>query len=186
MLKATQISSILSVSSTIHMRLLCFLVASLICVGFIANAQGNYAGSMKKLIGLKYKDSNSITALKDYSYHEARLISDVNDPEAITVDHFQKGSDVVVFFSIKEDQDDEEFTILDVLEYNNVPQGWQIKTALCRQNEIANVEIVALVKSGTGELLKPAKQAWRFSQDKRRLQTMDKLGVDCIYEGGDD
>jgi len=168
------------------MRLLCVLVALLMCSGLIANAQGNYAGSMKKLIGLKYKDSNSIAALKDYSYHEASLISDVNDPGAITVDHFQKGSDAVVFFSVKEDQDDEEFTILDVLEFKNVPQGWQIKTALCRQNEIANSEIVALVKSGTGEFLKPAKQAWRFSRDKRRLQPMDKLGVDCIYEGGDD
>ena len=168
------------------MRLLCVPVALLMCVGLIANAQGNYAGSMKKLIGLKYKDCNSIPALKEYSYHEASLISDVNDPEAITVDNFQKGSDVVVFFSIKEDQDDEEFTILDVLEYKSVPQGWQIKTALCRQNEIANIEIVALVKSGTGEFLKPAKQAWRFSRDKRRLYLMDKMGVDCIYEGGDD
>lgn len=163
----------------------CVFVALLMCAVLTANAQGNYAGSMKKLIGMKYKDSNSITALKAYSYHEASLISDINDPETITVDHFQNGSDAVVFFSIKEDQEDEEFTILDVLEVKDVPQGWQIKAALCRQNENANVEIVALVKSGTGEFLKPAKQAWRFSRDKRRLQPIDKQGVDCIYEGGD-
>ena len=106
--------------------------------------------------------------------------------ETITVDLFQKGADAVVFFSIKEDQTDEEFIILDVLEFKNIPHGWQIKTALCRQNENPNVEIVALVKSGTGEVLKPAKQAWRFSRDKRRLQPIDKAGVDCIYEGGDD
>ncbi len=167
------------------MKLLCVLVVFLRCAGITAVAQGNYAGSMKKLIGMKYKDSNTIAVLKAYSYHEASLISDINDPEAITVDHFQKGPDAVVFFSIKEDQNDEEFTILDVLEVKNVPEGWQIKTALCRQNEIANVEIVALVKSGTGEFLKPAKQAWSFSRGKRRLQPMDKQGVDCIYEGGD-
>ena len=167
------------------MKSLCVLVALLMSAGLTGKAQGNYAGSMKKLIGIKYKDSNSIVALKGYGYHEASLISDINDPEAITVDHFQKGSDAVVFFSIKEDQNDEEFIILDVLEVKNVPQGWQIKTALCRQNEIANVEIVALVKSGTGEFLKPAKQAWSFSRGKRRLQPMDKQGVDCIYEGGD-
>jgi hypothetical protein len=167
------------------MKLVCVLVALLMSAGFTANAQGNYAGSMKKLIGMKYKDSNSIAALKAYGYHEASLISDINDPETITVDYFQKGSDVVVFFSIKKDQDGEEFTIVDLLEVKSVPEGWQIKTALCRQNEIANVEIVALVKSGTGEFLKPAKQAWSFSRDKRRLQPMDKQGVDCIYEGGD-
>jgi hypothetical protein len=167
------------------MKVLSVLVTLLTCAGLTAIAQGNYAGSMKKLIGTKYKDSNSIVALKDYGYHEASLISDINDPEAITVDRFQKGSDAVVFFSIKEDQNDEEFTILDVLEIKNIPQGWQIKTALCRQNEIANVEIVALVKSGTGEFLKPAKQAWSFNRGKRRLQPLDKQGVDCIYEGGD-
>jgi len=161
-------------------------IALLLCSGLPVSGQGNYAGSMKKLIGMKYKDSNSIAALKGYGYHEASLITGVNDPEAITVDHFQKGSDAVVFFSIKENQSDEEFTILDVLEFKHIPQGWQIKTALCRQNENPNVEIVALVKSGKGEFLKPAKQAWRFSRDKRRLQPMDKLGVDCIYEGGDD
>ena len=168
----------------------CVLLALLMSAGFTANAQGNYAGSMKKLIGMKYKDSNSIVALKGYAYHEASLISDINDPEAITVDHFQKGSDAVVFFSIKEDQNDEEFTIVDVLEVKKIPEGWQIKTALCRQNDPdkyrdANVEIVALVKSGTGEVLKPAKQAWRFNRDKRKLQLMNKAGVDCIYEGGD-
>ena len=167
------------------MKPLCILVCLLLCAGLAANAQGNYAGSMKKLIGMKYKDSNSINELKGYGYHEASLISDINDPEAITVDHFQKGLDVVVFFSIKEDQNAEEFTILDVLEVKNVPHGWQIKTALCRQNEIANAEIVAVVKSGTGEFLKPVKQAWSFNRGKRRLQPMDKQGVDCIYEGGD-
>jgi hypothetical protein len=167
------------------MKQLSVLIALLTCAGLTTKAQGNYAGSMKKLIGMKYKDSNSIVALKGYGYHEASLISDIDDPEAITVDHFEKGSDAVVFFSIKEDQNDEEFTIVDVLEVKSVPPGWQIKTALCRQNEIANVEIVALVKSGTGEFLKPAKQAWRFSRDKRRLQPIDKQGVDCIYEGGD-
>src|SRR6188508_1027341 len=100
----------------IPMKLLSVLFALLTCAGLTAIAQGIYAGSMKKLIGMKYKDSNSIVALKGYRFHEASLISDINDPEAIAVDHFQKGADAVVFFSIKEDQNDEEFTILDVLE----------------------------------------------------------------------
>lgn len=168
------------------MKRLCSLIVFLICLVYSGNAQGTYAGSMKKLIGMKYKDSNVISPLKGYGYHEASLISDINDPEAITVDHFQKGADAVVIFSIKEQPTDEEFTIVDVLEFKKIPQGWQIKTALCRQNENPNVEIVALVKSGTNEILKPAKHAWRFSRDKRRLLAMETAGVDCIYEGGDD
>ena len=73
------------------MKPLCVLVAFFMIAVHTSNAQGNYAGSMKKLIGIKCKDSNSIVALKGYGYHEANLISDINDPEAITVDHFQKG-----------------------------------------------------------------------------------------------
>jgi hypothetical protein len=61
------------------MKLVCVLVALLMSAGFTANAQSNYAGSMKKLIGMKYKDSNFIVALKGYGYHEASLISDIND-----------------------------------------------------------------------------------------------------------
>ena len=166
------------------MNQLPLLIALMLTVS-LSNAQGNFAGSMKKLIGTKYKDSKSIAALKGYEFRSGSLISDVNDPESITVDHFEKGSDAVVFFSINEDPNGEEYTVLEVLEYKNVPQGWQIKTAFCRQNEIENGEIVALVKSGTEEVLKPVKQAWRFNRDKRRLQAMDKQGIDCISEGGD-
>ncbi len=161
------------------------LLFALVSVSISSIAQGTYAGSMKKLIGTKYKDSKSIAALKGYEFRSGSLISDVNDPESITVDHFQKGSDAVVFISIMEEPNDEEYTVLEVLEYENVPHGWQIKTAFCRQNEIEDGEIVALVKSGTEEVMKPVKQAWRFSRDKRRLQAMDKQGIDCISEGGD-
>jgi len=66
-----------------------------------ANAQGSYSGSTKKLIGMEYKDSNGIALLKGCGYHEASLITDINDPEAITVDLFQKGADAVVLFRIK-------------------------------------------------------------------------------------
>jgi hypothetical protein len=161
-----------------------FLLILLITVVIASNAQGNFAGSMKKLIGTKYKDSKSIAALKGYEYRAGSLITDINDPESITVDQFQKGADVVLFFSIMEDANSEEHTIMDVLEYKNVPKGWQIVAALCRQNETENVEIVALVKSGNEEILKPTKEAWRFSRDKRRLAALDVNGVDCLSEGG--
>lgn len=161
------------------------LLITLMLTVTLSNAQGSYAGSMKKLIGTKYRETKSISALKGYEPHSASLISAIDDPESLTVDHFQKGSDAVVLFSIKEDPNGDEYTVLEVLEYKNVPQGWQIKTAFCRQNEIEDVEIVALVKSGTEEFLKPTKQAWRFSRDKRKLMPMDKLGIDCISEGGD-
>lgn len=168
------------------MNRLCLLtVILLITTVNPSNGQGSYAGSMKKLVGLKYKDANSIAVLKGYGYHEGSMISAIDDPETMTVDHFQKGADAVIFFSIKEDPDGDEYTIMDVLEFNSIPQGWQIKTAMCRQNEVDNVEIVALVKSSKEQFLKPVKQAWRFNRDKRKLQPLDKQGVDCISEGGD-
>ena len=167
------------------MKLLYAIVTLPLCITLSSNAQGTYAGGMKKLIGSKYQDARTIPELKGYEFNQGTLLSDINDPETITTDVFRKGSDAVVFFSVKEDQNDELFTIVEVLEYKGIPKGWQIKAAFCRQNEIENIEIVALVKSGPDEFLKPAKQAWLFNRGKRKLQMMDPKGIDCISEGGD-
>lgn len=147
--------------------------------------QGNYAGNFKKLIGTTYKDKKIILGLEDFEFREGSLISAVDDPEAITVDVYQKGTTGIVFFSIMEDAGTDEYRIADVLEVKNIQSGWQLRTTFCRQNEIENPELVALVKSSTSEeFLKPAKQAWRFSRDKRKFEAVSVKGIDCISEGG--
>lgn len=151
----------------------------------LIKAQGEFAGSMKKLIGTAYKDSRSIRGLEGYEFREGSLISRIDDPESITVDVYQKGTTRVAFFSIMEDSSTHEYTVMDVLEIKNVQPGWQIRTTFCRQNEIENVEIVALVKSSDNEdYQKAVKHAWRFSRDKRRIRAISIKGIDCMREGG--
>lgn len=153
---------------------------SITCIG-----QGNYAGNFKKLIGTTFKDKKTIPDLENFEFREGSLISAVDDPEAITVDVYQKGTTGIVFFSIMEDAGTGEYRIADVLEVKNIQPGWQLRTTFCRQNTIENSDLVALVKSSTSEeFLKPAKQAWRFNRDKRRFETVNVKGIDCISEGG--
>ena len=164
---------------------LLLILSFLSCCNTSIIAQGEYAGSMKKLIGINYKDSKSIPGLEDYQFREGSLISSLDDPEAITVDVFQKGTSSIAFFSIMEDTSTQVFTIMDLVEVKNVQPGWQLRTAFCRENEVENVEIFALVKSSDSEqYLKVVQQAWRFNRDKRKIQLISIKGIDCVSEGG--
>jgi hypothetical protein len=160
---------------------------TLLLTGFVPEglAQGNFAGNFQKLVGKAFKDKSELTDLQGYTFREGSLVSPVDDPESITVDVYQRGSNAIVFFSINENPDDSEYVIADVLEVKNVQPGWQIRTTFCRQSTIENPEIVALVKSSaTEEFLTTVRQAWRFSRDKRRFELLNVKGIDCLSEGG--
>lgn len=136
------------------------------------------------MIGKSFKDSREIPLLKGYDFREGSLVSGVTDPEAITVDVYQKGStSVVVFFSIMEDTTSHQYQVMDVLEVKNVQAGWEVRTTFCRYQKIASVEIVALVKGANTMYLKNVRQAWRFSRDKRRFAVINAQLVDCYQEG---
>jgi hypothetical protein len=145
---------------------------------------GQYAGSKKALIGQTYTDSRAIPGLKGWRFREGSVVTPLSEPEMIIADVFQKGSTQIVFFSIMEDTASGICTIMDLAEVRNVMTGWGIKTGLCRQNGTDNAMIAALVKwSPSLEYLKPARKAWRFNRDKRRLEVITVKGIDCINEG---
>jgi hypothetical protein len=52
-------------------------------------------------------------SFKGLRNQEGSLISDINDPERITVDYFQKGADAVCVPQYQRVQTDEEYTIFD-------------------------------------------------------------------------
>lgn len=116
--------------------------------------------------------------MENHEFREGSLISAIDDPETITVAVYQKGTTCVVFFSMMVDTTRREYRIADVLEVKNVQPGWQLRTTFCRQNEVENAELVAWVKSSTTEeFLKPVKQAWRFSRDKRKFEGISIKGT---------
>ena len=148
-------------------------------------AQGKYAGTKKNLIGKTYTDSRKIPGLSGWQFREGSVINALTDPEMITVDVFQRGTNWIVFFSVREDTALATFTIMDVVEVRNVVKGWQIKTTFCRSNKIENSRIIAWAKDASSEYLKIIKKAWRFNPDKRRIELISIKGIDCLNEGFD-
>lgn len=155
-------------------------------LGLFSIAQGKYAGAQSKLIGTKYADSRNIPGLKGWTFRSGSLVTALDDPETITVDVYKKAKVWIVFFSIKEDTADTEFTIIDVIEIKTLLPGYIIETGLCRVNEEPDATVVATVKwVPEKEFLKPVKQAWKLDRDKRRILAIPTKNVDCISEGGD-
>ena len=158
-----------------------FIFLSLLA--YLTRAQGQFSGSMKSLINKTYQDSKLIPELQEFEFQEGSLVSDIDDPESITVDVFEKGNRSIVFFSIMEDTINHFYRVMDVVEVTEIHEGWKVRTTFCRQFGVDNVEVIALVKSSQAEYLKPASKAWRFNRDKRKFEALDPAGVDCRQEG---
>jgi hypothetical protein len=150
-----------------------------------ASGQGQFAGAKTKpLIGKKYNNDRILPGLPDYEYKEVTLVSDENDPEQFSVSVFQKGPTYVVLFTHNIDTTTDDYIVLDVLVIKQVKKNQVVKAALCRQNKISNMEIIAVTQPGGSEF-SPALRAWRFNRDKRRFEIASIKDVDCMNEGDD-
>ena len=162
------------------------VLALLFLIPALTYAQGKYAtGLMKNLVGKQFTDSVNLPALKGYQFRHGALISPYKDSNRIVAAVYQKGSTVVAIVSYLKDSSKKIYQVLDVLEIKNVEKSWQLRTALCRLNQLDDTEIFALAKKGKGDYLDEVKLAWRFSLKYRFFQSMDVKGIDCFNEGGD-
>jgi hypothetical protein len=168
----------------INLRLYAFLIVTVFCATH-ANAQGKYAGSMKKLMGITYVDSKKLKELKGWQFFEGSVITPIDDPEMMLVDVYRKGTTTLVLFSVKEDTASTNFTIADVLEITNIAKGWFVKTVMCREGQTDDIEIVALAKDTKAEVIKVIKQAWRCNRNKKRIEAISIKGITCINEGAE-
>jgi hypothetical protein len=158
-----------------------FLIPTL----YTASGQGQFAGTKTRpLIGKTYNNDRVLPGLPDYEYREVTLASDENDPEQFSVSVFQKGPTYVVLFTHNIDKATDDYIVLDVLVIKQVKKNQVVKTALCRQNKISNMEIVAVTQPGGSEF-SPALRAWRFNRDKRRFEIASIKDIDCMNEGDD-
>lgn len=146
-------------------------------------AQGNLAGARPRtLIGKKYNNERVLPGLPGYEYREVSLATGEEEPEQLEVGVFQKGSTWLVFFGVNTDTTTDVYTILDVLIIKHVQPTQSIKTLLCRQDRISNIEIVALIQPGKEEYA-PALKAWRFNREKKRFEVISTRKIDCLNEG---
>lgn len=161
------------------------LAVGLISILYSASGQGQFAGTKTKpLIGKTYNNDRILPGLPDYEYREVTLASDQDDPEQFSVSVFQKGPTYVVLFTLNKDTTTDDYIVLDVLVIKQVKKNQAVKTVLCRQNKISNLEIVAVTQPGNSEF-SPALRAWRFNRDKRRFELMSIKDIDCMNEGDD-
>lgn len=146
-------------------------------------SQGDYAPTLKRLIGKKFTDEKNIPGLKGYSFREGSLITDVDDPEPQFITLLLKGTKGAVVYSVMPDTSQKICHILDVIEIRNIPTGWEIRTVGCQEGETEDQIIVALVKPGKGEYVKAIKQAWLCLRDKLRFTGISSKDIKCINEG---
>lgn len=160
-------------------------LALLFIFPLISCAQGKFAtGDVKKLIARVFTEKGDI-GLRDFEFKEGSVISPIRDPSRIVAAVYQKASTIVVLVSWLKDSTKKLYQVLDVLEIRNVQQGWQVRTALCRQDQQDDTEIVALARQNNGDFLTDIKQAWRFNRQQRHFESLAVKGLDCFNEGGD-
>ncbi|OSZ80589.1 hypothetical protein CAP36_04880 [Chitinophagaceae bacterium IBVUCB2] len=159
-------------------KLFILIVFQLTGVLLFAQA-GKYAGTKKAMLGKVYTETQELPQLKGWKQLEGGVINKLDEPEMILVNVFQKGTTVLVFFSIKEDTASDKYLISDVLEVTGVQKGWEIRSSFCRQNKVENSFIVVWGKTTTNEFMNVLKKAWIFNRDKRRIEIIPIKGIDC-------
>ena len=160
-------------------------LALLLLFPAISNAQGKFAtGDIKKLVGRIFTE-NGDPGLRGFQFNEGSMISPLKDPHRIVANVYKKGSTVIVLVSLLKDSVKKLYQILDVLEIKNVQKGWEVRTALCRQDQQDDAEIVALAKQSKEDFLTGIQKAWRFNRQKRYFESLAVRGIDCFNEGDD-
>lgn len=98
-----------------------FMTAILVLGLFIkAWSQGNYAPTLKKLIGKTFTDEKKIPGLNGYSFREGNMITDTNDAEPQFITVLLKGTKAVIVYSAMSDTIQKVHYILDVIEIKNM------------------------------------------------------------------
>ena len=151
---------------------------------FTAAAQnGKYAGSLQKLIGHTYTNEKEISGLSTYQYRQGDVISDIADPNTMTLDLFVRKNAAVIIFSQLTDTVHRTYTIVDVIEVKNILAGWEVRSADCQQGQTEGEILIALVKTQNKEYKTMVKKAWRCNRDKLRFEAIQPNGIKCINEG---
>jgi hypothetical protein len=156
------------------------IILILLLFPLVSMAQpGKYAGTKKALIGTTYTEVPKIPGLKGWQFLEGSLVNLITDPELISVEVFQKGTDRIIIGSVMEDTATGIYKIVDVIEVKGMTKGWSIRTGNCRQDQQANTYIIAWGKDSKSEFMNLIKKAWKFNPDKRRFEAIPVKGIDC-------
>ena len=168
-------------------KLFCFCIATIIALFsfLITFSQGQYTQNFKHQIGKTFTDEKNVSWLKGYSFREGSLITDAGDSEPQFLTVLMKGSKGVVIYSGSSDTATKIRQVIDVIEFRNIPKGWEIRTIGCQEGDTEDQIIIALVNPGKDEIVKMVKQAWLCERDRLKIEAISTKNIKCINEGQD-
>ena len=166
-------------------RTLTLLLTLLLYCLMQLQAQGKYSGTQKKLIGKTYTDEKHIEGLKGFDFRQGDMITTIDDAEPQFLTIYVKGTKAVVLYSAQADTGIKKYSIIDVIEINNLLPGWEIKTTGCSEGATEEEIIIALVKPGKKQYTTTVKQAWLCERDRLRIEAIGTKNIRCLNEGVD-
>lgn len=164
-----------------------FCIATIIALFsfLITFSQGQYTQNFKHQVGKTFTDEKNISWLKGYSFREGSLITDAGDPEPQFLTVLIKGTKAVVLYSAAPDTIKNIRQVIDIIEFKNIPPGWEIRTIGCQEGDTEDQIIIALVNPGKDEIVKKVKQAWLCERDRLKIEAISTKNIKCINEGQD-
>lgn len=88
-----------------------------VCSTLISKAQpGKYTGTKKGLIKTVYTDSRNIRPPAGWSNIESSVLNSIMTRKYFTVNVFKKSTTYIILFRFKKNEEEQKFTIADVLE----------------------------------------------------------------------
>lgn len=161
-----------------HIRLL--LLMLLFATTSCQSQQLSELNDIQSLRGKPYSDDSLPPLLKKYQFIESSQASAMNDEEQFAVYVYRLHNDYLVFFTLNNTKGNK--IVQDVLSIAGVKEQEEVKTVLCWEGAVNNVELVAVVNPKNEQHTK-AERVWRFNRDKRKFEVHTAKNVSCLNEG---
>lgn len=134
-------------------------------------AQGKFAGSYRSLINKTYQDKAQLSILNGFMMQGSTFIGD------LSISWYKKGNLAIALF---EGVSKNGYLVRDVLQLSNLSENQSLRFGNClNARTIEDEAIVAVVTVANGDLLK-ATSAWRWNDEVKALETMDKSEAENI------
>lgn len=139
----------------------------------------------RHLIGNTFKVGTDPEGLNGYEYVGGSVLTPLDVKNMVLSTEYRSGKNILITFSRMNDPETELYVVEDVLHIRNLHQDWELKTGLCRLNEVEDAAIISVVKPAKLEYSKDVKKAWRFNWQTLVLEEISTKDVDCLNEGFD-
>jgi hypothetical protein len=157
------------------------IILLFIVINFCHAQAGKYAGEMKNLINITYKNGQLNKQFNGWKEVSSTLISDPKSSYNHLVTVYKRSYTYIAVYSIG-DEKEPNHKIKDILEVKNVKDGWSLYSGVCTDDGVENLGIVAYVKVTPTANTKNILQAWQANIDKMEFVQRNLKKIECMNE----